>query len=322
MLGAAPVPAKERVAPDEIQRPRHRPPVAFGQNQHDVVGHRVVDAVKEGAGQIGPAPFAASGILVETPEGIPVFGAQVGAGQGADRAAEPLRLGAFAADRLALARRKRSKEPVKGAIAVVDPVELLGDAVQETFGRAKGRLVLGAEGDMGRGKAVLLGDLAQGAQQEGPVLGRRQQPRAGGGGKGHRRLQLGVIASTRARPGLGKGVVEDVFALAVPLGVKRHGADQSAVVAQRQVPRLPPRAGADRAAVLERLEKAVGGERVARAGRGGGTCGIGPGCVGPGKIGPGKIGQRVPVGGRDRGDALDDCDVHGDILGARWGYGC
>ena len=85
---------------------------------------RLAQQREEAAGQIGPAPFAAAGVLVEVPERVPLRARSiVGAGQVADR--QPLdRGGALLADRLALAAGERGEEIVEGRIAVVAPVEL------------------------------------------------------------------------------------------------------------------------------------------------------------------------------------------------------
>src|SRR5690606_13062717 len=74
ILDGAPVAAEKRIAADEVERPRDRASAALGQHQKDIVAHRGLDFVEKGAGEVGPAPFAAAGVLVEGPEGIPVTG--------------------------------------------------------------------------------------------------------------------------------------------------------------------------------------------------------------------------------------------------------
>jgi hypothetical protein len=74
ILDAAPVAAVKRLAPDEVQRARHRLPVAFGQHQKHVVAQRLLRDVEEGPREIGRAPFPRAGVLVEHPEGIPMLG--------------------------------------------------------------------------------------------------------------------------------------------------------------------------------------------------------------------------------------------------------
>ena len=103
ILDTAPIAAEKRVASDEIQRAGDPASLPLGQNQQDVVTHRRLHLVEEGAGEIGRAPFAAAGILIEAPEGLPMLGLDRIAGQRVDRATESLRLLAFLAQCLALA---------------------------------------------------------------------------------------------------------------------------------------------------------------------------------------------------------------------------
>ena len=70
---------------------------------------------------------------------------------------------------------------------------------------------------------------------------------AGGGGEGHGRLQLGVVAAAGPLPGMRPVVVEDVLALAVGLGVERHHRDRPAGAPRHQVPGDPARPPPDRA---------------------------------------------------------------------------
>jgi hypothetical protein len=65
---------------------------------------------------------------------------------------------------------------------------------------------------------------------------KREQPPAFGGvnirpdeqsrprrrSEGHRALELGIVVAARSGVGVGPAVIEDVFALAVVLGVERH----------------------------------------------------------------------------------------------------
>ena len=80
-------------------------------------------------------------------------------GQVADPAAETHGTGAFLADRLALARGEVGEEALEIRVAAVFPVELLGDAVEEPHRGSGLGLLFGAEGDMGRGQAVVRCDL-------------------------------------------------------------------------------------------------------------------------------------------------------------------
>ena len=73
----------------------------------------------------------------------------------------------------------------------------------------------------------------------------------GAGREGRRDLKLGIIIPPRALPRIGPGVVEDIFALAVALGIgrgDRAGASIGAIDDHRQ--RLPPRAAPDAARLL------------------------------------------------------------------------
>ena len=185
------------------------------------------------------------------------------AGQAADGAAETLRPLAFLADRLALARGKLRQKLVITGIAVIEPVKLLAGAGQKADLFAQTRLGLGAEGDMGARKARLPRHLRHGLQQ-GRLHGRglRDQPWPGHRGKGHRALQLGVIAPAGALIGLRPGVVKDVFALAVGLEIGGGDARHLPVQPRDQMAGMPARPLPDRARCLERRQKAVAGERV------------------------------------------------------------
>ena len=121
-----------------------------------------------------------------------------------------------------------------------------------------------------------------------------QEAPPGGRGEGHRRLELGVVAPAGALPGVRPVVVEDVLALAVPLGIERHHRDRHALGAGDEVARHPAAAAADRARGLERREEAVGGEGV--DGR-------------PAPVGLGVPGAGVPVGRGDLAEAAEDRDL-------------
>ena len=90
MFQAAPVAPIEGLTPDKIQRARNRVAVTFRHNKMQIIGHSLVDDRKELPRQIGPAPFARSGILIKGPKGIPVFGADLVSGVAMDRAAKAL----------------------------------------------------------------------------------------------------------------------------------------------------------------------------------------------------------------------------------------
>ena len=98
-----PVAPVERIAPDEVERAGDGGVVDAGQHQQDAVRHAFADEVEGGAGEVGRPPFARAGVLIEVPEGVPVFGADVRAGERADLHVG-LRGGAFLAQVLALGR--------------------------------------------------------------------------------------------------------------------------------------------------------------------------------------------------------------------------
>ncbi len=86
----------------------------------------VVHFIKERAGQVGRAPFAGAGVLIELPEGIPMFGLYLVTGQRLDRAAKGLGCGAFLADGLAFARRKAGEEIIETLCSLGFPNEIAG----------------------------------------------------------------------------------------------------------------------------------------------------------------------------------------------------
>ncbi|MNJ31204.1 hypothetical protein D3C77_258310 [compost metagenome] len=119
-------------------------------------------------------------------------------------------------------------------------------------------------------------DQRQRALQQG--LARGARIRAGGveearprdGREGHGAQQLGIIAPARTLIGVGPGVVEDVFALAVPLQIERHDADHGAVfIVQGQMARRPALKRDGAAGRLASVEEVVGDEGIAARGRAG-----------------------------------------------------
>src|SRR5690606_18667502 len=164
--------------------------------------------------------------------------------------------GAFLAQRLALARGQRGEELVERGVAAVVPVEL-DVAAREPAGALEQRELRRLdEGGVRRGEAVEAAELLGGAEQRGgvAVVG-EQQARAGRGGEGRGDLQLRIVVPAGALPGVGPGVVEHVFALAVALGVGRKRSEQpAATVLEQQRGGGPAGAGADAARVLERGE--------------------------------------------------------------------
>ena len=129
-------------------------------------------------------------------------------------------------------------------------------------------------------------------------------------------LQLGIVLAAGALIGVGPGVVEDVFALAVRLEVGRRGGDEPAVgVLDDHMGRRPAGSPADRPEFLQRAQERVGDERVealAGAALGGQA---------------GRVGAGVPRLGGDFAEAGDGADgqscghalclAGGGALGAR-----
>ena len=93
---------------------------------------------------------------------------------------------------------------------------------------------------------------------EAPPGGRRER---------HGRLQLWIIAPAGPLPRLRPVPVEDVLALAVPLGIERHHRDRHLLGPGDEMPRNPAAAPPDRARGLERQQEPVGGEGIDRAAR-------------------------------------------------------
>ena len=184
-----------------------------------------------------------------------MLGLDVGAGQQIDFEIVAQRLAPLALDRLALARGKRGEKVVEVAIALVDEMELLAGA-QDEAGAAQGFGVgLIAEGDVDRGGVQRLAQRAPAGDQRFARAGRRvggdQQTPAGDRREGRGDLQLGIIVAAGALIGVGPGVVEDIFALAVRLEIGRRGGDEAAArVFDQHMRRRPARAAADRAGVL------------------------------------------------------------------------
>ena len=256
VLDAAPVPAVERLAADEIDRAGDIAPLAFRHDQQDVVGHALADQRIEGPRQIGPSPFAAAGVHVEGVELVPDLFRQIGTGQPVDADAVVERRLSLLAQGLALARSERFEKGLVIGIALVEEMELLVGAVQEARRASKiGVSSSGAKGDMGRGETEAVGHLLQpfGEQKAGfrnvmPL--RDEEARASRRGKGDRALQLWVIAPASPLEGIRPAVVEHVFALAVAFQIARHRADQDPVAFEQQVLTLPAAARRCRAGSL------------------------------------------------------------------------
>jgi hypothetical protein len=209
------------------------------------------------------------------------------------------RIAAFALDRLALARGERAQKRVEIRIAVAGEMELLASADQETgFGEAAG-ILRGREGGVdGRGLRLL----AQFAQRPDQRVARAFRS-VGGDEKpasGHRRerdghLKLGIIVAPGPLVGVGPGMVEHIFALAVALEVAGRGGDHApARILDRKMRRRPAGAAADRARGFERVQEGMGEERVE------------PLALGLFKRAAGRIGAGVPSGSVNGCDGRDD----------------
>src|SRR5258708_4548769 len=99
--------------------------------------------------------------------------------------------------------------------------------------------------------------------------GAAQQPWAGHRAEWHRRLELGVVVLTDPFQRVGPTVVEDIFAVAVGLGIHRdHADDLPAFTAQDGVLWQPAGARIGRSAVFHGTEEFVADEGIAGTGAG------------------------------------------------------
>ena len=103
IFDTAPVAAEKRLLAYKVERPGDGCAVTLGQYQDHVVAQGLLSDIEKFAGQVGRAPFATACILIELPEGVPMFGFDLIACEATDGSAKVLRLGALAADVLALA---------------------------------------------------------------------------------------------------------------------------------------------------------------------------------------------------------------------------
>src|SRR5712692_2459255 len=150
----SPIAAVDRVAAENVEGAGDVVGAAPRHDQHDLVRHALADQREEAARQIGRAPFPIGCAEIEAEERIPGPLGQVAAGQQLDFDAAGQRLAPLLLDRLALARIERGQIVVEIAVALVCPMELLADPLQEA-GFGKGREILVArEIDMQRGELV------------------------------------------------------------------------------------------------------------------------------------------------------------------------
>jgi hypothetical protein len=141
-LGRAPIAAVERLGADHVERAGDRLAVAQRQDQQQPVRHPLADQGEEGAGQIGLAPFAGAGVLVEDPEGVPM---RLGmAAPAEDGHLEPGN-GRRRSLRIALRLRddRVARKVVERTIAPVQPVELAVGPDQPAGALEQGGLVRG-----------------------------------------------------------------------------------------------------------------------------------------------------------------------------------
>src|SRR3712207_5731594 len=85
LLDRAPVAAVEGVRADQVESAGDRPAAARGEDEQDAVRHKLAEQREEAAGEVGAAPFARAGFLVEGPEGVPVRFGNGGAADMLDR---------------------------------------------------------------------------------------------------------------------------------------------------------------------------------------------------------------------------------------------
>lgn len=258
---------------------------------------------KKSAGQIGAAPFARAGVLIEAPESVPVLRADFVAGQAVDRDAVRCRRRALLAEVFALAAREVDEEIVESLISPVLPVKLLVLALQQSEFAAAPPLLFGAKGDVKRGEPIRLRqpDRALDQRQIGPFgrIRRGQEAPPRGGGEGNRALQFGVVFAAGVLERMRPVLVEHILALAVGLAVKRHDAGKPSVAGpRREMTRIPAGGVGDGAAVLQRQQEAMRGERV----------------DGSAAIGGLRAGAMVPVRRIDGGDTVQHIDREERLL--------
>ena len=80
----APVAAIEPVAPDKAEGAGNGLVAVIGEHQDDAPGHGGGKPGEEAAGEVGAAPLAAAGVLIEVEERVPDGLGEVGTGQPAD----------------------------------------------------------------------------------------------------------------------------------------------------------------------------------------------------------------------------------------------
>ena len=212
---------------------------------------------------------------------------------------------------LRLREDERGQEIVEAGIALVEPVELLVVALQQPVLAERVPIGLGQEGEWIDEAPIFSRSARKPATSAARAVSRSAcgETRSRGpvtGVNGTRDLQLRIVAPAGALVGVGPAVVEDVLALAMGLRVAGRGGDDLAgvPVLDQDMHRLPARAPADAARILERRQEGVRDEGV----------------VGLGRLRPvaGRRARRtrarrvrhgVPLRGRDSLEALRDADL-------------
>ncbi len=207
-----------RFAPMKLSAPAIGVSVHIGEHQQHLIPHPLAEQVEGLARQIGRAPFARAGILVEVPERIPMLWLDVCARQCADfhpvlgRSAF-LRGSPCACGRPVRPGNRRSwRSPCFPSgtgcrcAAASRPASNSGIC-------AGSMKVAWAEENPSRSQRVSAARSSGAAS----AIVLQQQARAGRRRERHGDLQLGIIIASRAVPGVGPGMVEHIFALAVAL---------------------------------------------------------------------------------------------------------
>ena len=134
-------------------------------------------------------------------------------------------------DRLALARRQRGEEVVEIGEAFAGKMELLAGAEEKSGVRQPFGVFSGRECHVNRRRLGLLAQFAQRPDQRlARALsraGRDEEPASGDGRERGGDLEFRVVAAAGALVGVGPGMIEYIFALAVALEIGRCGGDQA-----------------------------------------------------------------------------------------------
>ena len=263
VFGTAPVSTIKRVGANQVERPGNGHAVAIGEHQQYFVAHPLRQQREESARQIRSPPFAVAGVLIKSPESIPMPLGQVAARQVHD--VQPRNGGgAFLADRFTLARGQCGKEIVEGRVPIIRPVKLGALTDQPTRIAKHVKLIVGNKVRMRPGHAVAVAQcLCAGDQRARGFSGARKQARPGNRRKRSGNQQLGVISPPGMFPRIGPTVIEHIFALAMGLCVcGRDTAERSVGIIKRNRQRLPAGTRANAARILKRRKESMADEGV------------------------------------------------------------